>query len=77
MSTSTIALTVAGCPMKSNLEHQVQERVGAVDGVESVGIRFDVMTPGSARRCARACTATRREAPAGGKKPITLHPPRR
>jgi ATP-binding protein involved in chromosome partitioning len=37
----TIALTVAGCPMKADLESQVRGRVGAVDGVESV----DVMTP--------------------------------
>jgi ATP-binding protein involved in chromosome partitioning len=41
----TIALTVAGCPMKADLESQVRGRVGAVDGVESVGVSFDVMTP--------------------------------
>jgi ATP-binding protein involved in chromosome partitioning len=40
----TIALTVAGCPMKANLEQQVTEHVGAVDGVESVGVTFDVMS---------------------------------
>jgi ATP-binding protein involved in chromosome partitioning len=41
----TIALTVAGCPMRSNLEEQVRRHVGAVDGIDSVGVRFDVMTP--------------------------------
>ncbi len=41
----TIALTVAGCPMKADLESQVRGRVGAVEGVESVGVSFDVMTP--------------------------------
>ena len=41
----TIALTVPGCPMKANLEQQVQQHVGAVDGVESVAVAFDVMTP--------------------------------
>jgi ATP-binding protein involved in chromosome partitioning len=41
----TIALTVAGCPMKAELESQVRRHVGAVDGVESVGVSFDVMTP--------------------------------
>jgi ATP-binding protein involved in chromosome partitioning len=41
----TIALTVAGCPMKADLESQVRGRVGAVEGVESVGVSFGVMTP--------------------------------
>jgi ATP-binding protein involved in chromosome partitioning len=41
----TIALTVAGCPMKADLEGQVRRHVGAVDGVASVGVAFDVMTP--------------------------------
>jgi ATP-binding protein involved in chromosome partitioning len=41
----TIALTVAGCPMKADLESQVRNRVGAVEGVESVGVTFGVMTP--------------------------------
>jgi ATP-binding protein involved in chromosome partitioning len=41
----TIALTVAGCPMKAELESQVRRHVGAVEGVQAVGVRFDVMTP--------------------------------
>ena len=41
----TIALTVPGCPMKADLESQVRRHVGAVEGVESVGVSFDVMTP--------------------------------
>jgi len=41
----TIALTVPGCPMKANLESQVRDRVGAVAGVESVEVAFDVMSP--------------------------------
>src|SRR5207248_591645 len=41
----TIALTVPGCPMKADLERQVRERVGAVDGVGGVAVAFDVMTP--------------------------------
>ena len=41
----TIALTVAGCPMKADLESQVRRHVGAVAGVEAVGVSFDVMTP--------------------------------
>ncbi len=68
----TIALTVAGCPMKANLEQQVQERVGAVAGVESVAVTFDVMSP--AERTALRSRLQGGEAPAGGKKPITLPP---
>jgi ATP-binding protein involved in chromosome partitioning len=41
----TIALTTAGCPLRANLQQQVQERVGAVDGVAEVGVDFGVMTP--------------------------------
>ncbi len=41
----TLALTVAGCPMRSDLQRQVSERVGAVEGVGDVGVTFDVMTP--------------------------------
>ncbi|RDI74163.1 ParA/MinD ATPase like [Gaiella occulta] len=41
----TIALTVAGCPLRSSFEDQVQRFVGAVDGVTSVRLRFDVMSP--------------------------------
>ena len=40
----TIALTVAGCPMKSDLEGQVRQLVGSVEGVSSVGVSFDVMS---------------------------------
>src|SRR5207302_2851497 len=41
----TIALTVAGCPLRSSFEDQVQRTVGAVRGVERVALAFDVMTP--------------------------------
>ena len=41
----TIALTVAGCPLRSSFEDQVQSFVGAVAGVTSVSLRFDVMSP--------------------------------
>jgi ATP-binding protein involved in chromosome partitioning len=40
----TIALTVAGCPMRSSFEDQVQRTVGAVVGVASVQLHFDVMS---------------------------------
>src|SRR5256714_1929506 len=41
----TIALTVAGCPIRSSLEDQVREVMRDVRGVESVALGFDVMTP--------------------------------
>jgi ATP-binding protein involved in chromosome partitioning len=41
----TIALTVAGCPLRSSFENQVREAVGGLPGVETVGLAFDVMSP--------------------------------
>jgi ATP-binding protein involved in chromosome partitioning len=41
----TIALTVAGCPLRSSFSDQVAEHVGAVSGVEATRVGFDVMTP--------------------------------
>jgi ATP-binding protein involved in chromosome partitioning len=40
-----IALTVAGCPLRSSFQDQVAKEVGAVAGVSSVRLDFDVMTP--------------------------------
>jgi ATP-binding protein involved in chromosome partitioning len=41
----TIALTVAGCPLRSSFQDQVSALVGAVAGVERVELGFDVMSP--------------------------------
>jgi ATP-binding protein involved in chromosome partitioning len=41
----TIALTVAGCPLRESFQTQVVEHVGAVPGVERVRLGFDVMSP--------------------------------
>ena len=43
--TVTIALTVAGCPLRSSFQDQVHEHVSAVPGVERVRLEFDVMSP--------------------------------
>jgi ATP-binding protein involved in chromosome partitioning len=43
--TVTIALTVAGCPLRSSFQDQVAEHVGGLPGVRRVELRFDVMTP--------------------------------
>jgi ATP-binding protein involved in chromosome partitioning len=41
----TIALTIAGCPLRSSFEDQVAREVGTIEGVESVHLEFDVMSP--------------------------------
>jgi len=41
----TIALTVAGCPLRNSFQDQVAEHVGSLPNVERVELRFDVMTP--------------------------------
>jgi ATP-binding protein involved in chromosome partitioning len=41
----TIALTVAGCPLRSSFQDQVAHHVGAVPGISRVTLHFDVMTP--------------------------------
>jgi ATP-binding protein involved in chromosome partitioning len=41
----TIALTVPGCPLRASFEEQVQRALAPIEGVESIGLGFDVMTP--------------------------------
>jgi ATP-binding protein involved in chromosome partitioning len=41
----TIALTVAGCPLRDSFQEQVARHVGDVPGVTQVRLGFDVMTP--------------------------------
>jgi ATP-binding protein involved in chromosome partitioning len=50
----TIALTVAGCPLRSSFQDQVARHVGAVSGVTAVALHFDVMSPAE-----KAALATR------------------
>ena len=40
----TIALTIAGCPLRASFEDQVRDVMRDVPGVESVALSFDVMT---------------------------------
>jgi ATP-binding protein involved in chromosome partitioning len=75
----TIALTVAGCPLRHSFEEQVNRSVGAVEGVTSIRLGFDVMTPeektalvtrlrgGSKERTISLSPATRVIAVASGK----------
>jgi ATP-binding protein involved in chromosome partitioning len=41
----TIALTVAGCPLRDSFQQQVADVLRDVPGVERVALGFDVMTP--------------------------------
>ena len=41
----TIALTVAGCPLRHSFEEQVEGALRPVEGVTSVRLSFDVMSP--------------------------------
>jgi len=41
----TIALTIAGCPLRSSFEEQVGRVLADVPGVAEVSLSFDVMTP--------------------------------
>src|SRR5919109_534920 len=41
----TIALTIAGCPLRHSFQEQVARVVGDLPGVRSVSLSFDVMTP--------------------------------
>jgi ATP-binding protein involved in chromosome partitioning len=40
----TIALTVAGCPLRASFQEQVDRALASVEGVETVELSFDVMT---------------------------------
>jgi len=40
-----IALTIAGCPLRSSFEEQVGQALAPVAGVQRVALEFDVMTP--------------------------------
>jgi ATP-binding protein involved in chromosome partitioning len=40
-----IALTIAGCPLRSSFEEQVAKALAPVGGVDRVSLEFDVMTP--------------------------------
>jgi ATP-binding protein involved in chromosome partitioning len=41
----TIALTVPGCPLRASFEEQVAEALRPLDGIQSVTLDFDVLTP--------------------------------
>jgi len=65
-----IALTVAGCPLRSSFQDQVAKEVGALVGVTSVRLDFDVMTPDERS----ALTSKLRGGRAADDKTIQLEP---
>src|SRR3990170_910043 len=40
----TVALTIAGCPLRNGIPRRVDEAVVALDGVDAVDLDFTVMT---------------------------------
>ena len=66
----TIALTVAGCPMKADLERRCAGTSARSPASQSVGVRFDVMTPEQRTALRSGCRA----APGGGQqqKAVTI-----
>ena len=40
----TVALTIAGCPLKNEIQRRVGEACVALDGIDDVALDFDVMT---------------------------------
>jgi ATP-binding protein involved in chromosome partitioning len=48
--TVTVALTIAGCPLRAQLQRDVKARVASVPGVQSVRIEWDEMTPAEKER---------------------------
>ena len=40
-----VSLTTPGCPIRSHFEQAVSQHVRALEGVEHVGVTFDVLTP--------------------------------
>ncbi|MGH9216699.1 MAG: metal-sulfur cluster assembly factor, partial [Acidimicrobiales bacterium] len=41
----TVALTTAGCPLRSQLQHDVVARIGSLPGVTDVRLHWAEMTP--------------------------------
>lgn len=41
----TVALTVAGCPMREEVTRRVREAIGSLRGVKEIGVELTVMTP--------------------------------
>jgi len=64
----TIALTVAGCPLRASFEDQVQRAVGGLPGVDEVALSFDVMSPEERQRLTARLRGGRAE------KEISLDP---
>ena len=65
-----LALTIASCPMRGQIESDIDRRVGALPGVESVEIRTTVMTQEQRSRLMERARQRARETAA----PTAVHP---
>ena len=52
-----IALTIAGCPLRSSFEEQVAQALAPVEGVQRVSLEFGVMTPEERGTLTARCAA--------------------
>jgi ATP-binding protein involved in chromosome partitioning len=66
----TIALTVAGCPMRNEIDNRVKGAISVLDDVRDVRITFTVMTDDERRRCATSSTVTRPRRPARKRRTV-------
>ena len=41
----TVSLTTPGCPIRSHFQQAVEQNVGGLEGITSVNVAFDVLTP--------------------------------
>jgi ATP-binding protein involved in chromosome partitioning len=65
-ATVTVALTVAGCPLRSQIDRDVRDRVGALPGITAVDVEMGEMT-----RPERAALMDRARRQASGRAPLT------
>ena len=70
----TIALTVAGCPLRNSFEEQVAEHVGTLPGVRRVELRFDVMSPEEKAELATRLRGGRPEKSISDKRSLRVSP---
>jgi ATP-binding protein involved in chromosome partitioning len=65
-----VALTIAGCPLRTQIEHDVIERVASMPGVTSASVRITAMDPAQ-----RAAVMDRARRLASGRAPDTAVSP--
>jgi ATP-binding protein involved in chromosome partitioning len=68
--TATVALTVAGCPMRDEVTRRVTDALSAVRGVKEVEVELTVMTPDELQAVRAKMAGGSEPAAWGGRKPL-------